>query len=51
MNYCVSVVDQTLDEKRRAISEQSDDLRAQRRIKAEMYSDEVKVSMVATAVQ
>ncbi|TFK75920.1 hypothetical protein BDN72DRAFT_867652 [Pluteus cervinus] len=42
VNYCVSVVDQTLEEKRRAIKERSDDPRAQRKLQADMFADEVK---------
>ena len=43
IGYCVSVVDESIDSKRSQISEKQADPTAQRRIKGEMYSDEVLV--------
>ncbi|KAI4524193.1 hypothetical protein K525DRAFT_360963 [Schizophyllum commune Loenen D] len=41
IGYCVFVVDESIDSKRSQISEKQADSAAQRRIKGEMYSDEV----------
>jgi hypothetical protein len=43
VEYCVGVVDQSMDEKRKSIDTQEGDPKAQRKIQAELYSEEVKV--------
>ncbi|KAI0347198.1 hypothetical protein BDW22DRAFT_503602 [Trametopsis cervina] len=42
VNYCVSVVDQSLEEKRASLQSVDDDPAAQRKIKGLLYADEVK---------
>ncbi|KAF8655252.1 hypothetical protein AX16_003155 [Volvariella volvacea WC 439] len=42
VNYCVNVVDQSLDEKRRAMQSVTEDARERRRMQGEIYADEVK---------
>lgn len=42
IHYCVNVVDQQMEEKRRQIVE-SDNTAAQRKIQGALYADEVKV--------
>ncbi|RDB22874.1 Coiled-coil domain-containing protein 58 [Hypsizygus marmoreus] len=46
VEYCVKVVDQSLNEKRKAMDTQSDDPRTQRKIQAEIFADEVKRTQV-----
>ena len=50
IGYCVSVVDESIDSKRSQISEKQADPAAQRRIKGEMYSDEVLVCLHPSSV-
>lgn len=43
VEYCTSVLDQSLKEKREALQEQSDDPSQRRKTQAAMFADEVKV--------
>jgi undecaprenyl pyrophosphate synthase len=44
VNYCVNVVDQSMEEKRKSLTSEESDARAQRKTQAAMFADEVKVS-------
>ena len=44
IEYCVGVVDQSIEEKRRGIEDESLDPSSRRKMQAEMYGEEVKVS-------
>ncbi|KAH7887750.1 caffeine-induced death protein 2-domain-containing protein [Phlebopus sp. FC_14] len=46
VNYCVNVVDQSMLEKRKVLDAQEGDVRAQRKIQAELFADEVKRNQV-----
>ncbi|KAH7929436.1 hypothetical protein BV22DRAFT_1002723 [Leucogyrophana mollusca] len=46
VDYCVGVVDQSMDEKRKALDGQEGDARAQRKTQAALFADEVKRSQV-----
>ena len=48
VDYCVSVVDKSIDDKRGALQQQSDDPALQRKTKAAIYSDEVYVRVACT---
>lgn len=43
VEYCVGVVDQSMDTKRMAIQAETEDPAAQRRIQGALYAEEVKV--------
>ena len=43
VEYCVGVVDQSMDSKRMAIEAETEDPAAQRRIQGALYAEEVKV--------
>lgn len=43
VDYCVNVVDQSTNEKRRALQGLQGDARAQRKMQAELFAEEVKV--------
>lgn len=47
VQYCVGVVDQSMDSKRMAIEAETEDPAAQRRIQGALYAEEVKVPIRA----
>ncbi|KAF8204961.1 caffeine-induced death protein 2-domain-containing protein [Pholiota molesta] len=46
VDYCVSVVDKSITDKRSAIDDQADDPRTQRKIQAQIYEDQVMRNQV-----
>ena len=44
IEYCVGVVDQSIEEKKKGIEDESLDPSSRRQMQAEMYGEEVKVS-------
>lgn len=46
MDYCVNVVDQSMNEKRRVLEGQHGDARAQRKAQADLFAEEVKRNQV-----
>ncbi|KAG1907197.1 caffeine-induced death protein 2-domain-containing protein [Suillus fuscotomentosus] len=46
INYCVDVVDQSMEEKRKSLTSEEGDVRAQRKTQAAMFADEVKRNQV-----
>lgn len=47
INYCVDIVDQSMEEKRKSLTSEEGDARAQRKTQAAMFADEVKVRKVS----
>lgn len=43
VNYCVNIVDQSVEEKRKSLSTEGSDARAQTKTQAAMFANEVKV--------
>lgn len=43
IDYCVNVVDHSMDEKRRSLDEKEGDLPARRKIQGDLFAEEVKV--------
>lgn len=48
VEYCVGVVDQSIDEKRKILDTQQSDASTQRRIQGVLYAEEVKVRVEST---
>ncbi|KAG1806817.1 caffeine-induced death protein 2-domain-containing protein [Suillus plorans] len=46
INYCVDIVDQSMEEKRKSLTSEDGDARAQRKTQAAMFADEVKRNQV-----
>ena len=44
IEYCVGVVDQSMEQKRQALGEKVGDPAEQRKIQCDLFADEVKVS-------
>jgi hypothetical protein len=47
INYCVDIVDQSMDGKRKSSTSEEGDARAERKAQAVMFADEVKVRTVS----
>jgi hypothetical protein len=43
INYCVNIVDQSMEEKRKSFTSEEGDARAERKAQAAIFADEVKV--------
>jgi hypothetical protein len=47
INYCVNIVDQSMEEKRKSLTSEEGDARAQRKTQAAIFADEVKVGKLS----